>query len=282
MKKVILISLIGIIGLASCKKEGCTDETAQNYSESAQKDDGSCTYAATPTEPSSTHPVLIGTATTSQNETVSLYADAALSSGYSRMYVKVTDASGTAMTNSTITFAPLMDMGAMVHTTPVENPVYNASTERYEGVVVFIMSSMAGTWTMDVVVDGNPASFNLTVAESPTKVVGSYLGDDGNTYFVSVERPENWVVGMNDLEILIHRRDNMMSFPADDDFDIVFVPEMVSMGHSSTGNISPVNVGNGHYNGDVNLSMAGDWRFHLELWKNGTLVHTDAFLDILF
>ncbi|MFK8036832.1 MAG: DUF4856 domain-containing protein [Crocinitomicaceae bacterium] len=28
----------------SCRKEGCTDETAINYSEEAKKDDGSCTY----------------------------------------------------------------------------------------------------------------------------------------------------------------------------------------------------------------------------------------------
>lgn len=31
--------------MTSCKKEGCTDATATNYSEEAKKDDGSCTYA---------------------------------------------------------------------------------------------------------------------------------------------------------------------------------------------------------------------------------------------
>ena len=29
----------------SCKKEGCTDENAQNYNASANQDDGSCEYA---------------------------------------------------------------------------------------------------------------------------------------------------------------------------------------------------------------------------------------------
>jgi hypothetical protein len=33
--------------MTSCKKEGCTDATATNYSEEAKKDDGSCTYANT-------------------------------------------------------------------------------------------------------------------------------------------------------------------------------------------------------------------------------------------
>lgn len=32
------------IGLTSCKKEGCTDETATNYNADAKKDDGSCIY----------------------------------------------------------------------------------------------------------------------------------------------------------------------------------------------------------------------------------------------
>lgn len=34
-----------MVTLASCKKQGCTDPTALNYSEDAKKDDGSCTYA---------------------------------------------------------------------------------------------------------------------------------------------------------------------------------------------------------------------------------------------
>jgi len=33
-----------MVGTVSCKKEGCTDTTAINYSDSAQKDDGSCEY----------------------------------------------------------------------------------------------------------------------------------------------------------------------------------------------------------------------------------------------
>ncbi len=281
MKHLFLISLVGIIGFTSCKKEGCTDPLAINYSSEAQKDDGSCSYE-TPSDPVQNGPTLIGTSTTNQNETVELYADGTLSAGYTNMYVKIKDANNQAITNATVTFSPVMDMGTMMHSTPVEQPTYNATNERYEGVVIFIMASMGGTWTMDVNVNGNPASFDLTIAESATKVVGSYQGTDGNTYFVSVMRPENWQVGMNDLNVLVHRRDNMMSFPADDGFTIVLEPEMMSMGHGSPDNVDPVSTGNGHYTGQVNFTMQGDWRLHLELWKNGTQIHDDAFLDIFF
>jgi hypothetical protein len=53
--KTVSLSLILVtalsIGLVSCKKEGCTDETATNYDSKAKKDDGSCVYeeVVTPT-----------------------------------------------------------------------------------------------------------------------------------------------------------------------------------------------------------------------------------------
>lgn len=38
------------VSTVSCKKEGCTDETATNYNSEAKKDDGSCTYAEEPVD----------------------------------------------------------------------------------------------------------------------------------------------------------------------------------------------------------------------------------------
>lgn len=38
------------LGTVSCKKEGCTDETATNYNDKAKKDDGSCTYVDEPVD----------------------------------------------------------------------------------------------------------------------------------------------------------------------------------------------------------------------------------------
>jgi hypothetical protein len=46
MKKTLLLLAVASLAVAtSCKKEGCTDQTALNYSEEAKKDDGSCFYA---------------------------------------------------------------------------------------------------------------------------------------------------------------------------------------------------------------------------------------------
>jgi hypothetical protein len=45
IKKTLLISVL-LIGAVACKKEGCVDPAASNYSEEADKDDGTCTYPA--------------------------------------------------------------------------------------------------------------------------------------------------------------------------------------------------------------------------------------------
>ncbi len=47
MKNLILLSALFSIGLISCKKKGCTDPTAVNYSSEAQKDDETCNYKPT-------------------------------------------------------------------------------------------------------------------------------------------------------------------------------------------------------------------------------------------
>jgi len=41
-KSVLLLSVVGLFALGSCKKKGCTDPTAVNYDSEAEKDDGSC------------------------------------------------------------------------------------------------------------------------------------------------------------------------------------------------------------------------------------------------
>ncbi len=47
MKSTILtLSAVVVLFSTSCRKSGCTDRDASNYSESAKKDDGSCTYRA--------------------------------------------------------------------------------------------------------------------------------------------------------------------------------------------------------------------------------------------
>ena len=44
MKNLFIVIAIGSIAFVSCKKKGCTDPLASNYSTEAEKDDGTCTF----------------------------------------------------------------------------------------------------------------------------------------------------------------------------------------------------------------------------------------------
>ncbi len=266
MKNILFVGLTCALVLASCKKDKIDPETP-----------------TTPVIPGVETLISLGTDTTSNNEVVTLYASSSnLKTGYNKMYASVKDLSGAIISNAVVTYATLMDMGGMSHASPVEHPTYNSAINKYEGVMVFTMASTSGSWTVDVIVNGNPTTFPLNIAAAPTKVVGSYLGSDGSSYIVTLVPPATWTVGMNDVEVMINKKASMMSFPAENDMTIVFDPQMISMGHGSPNNISPTSIGNGHYKGKVNLTMSGDWRFNMELLKSGTQIHANAYLDILF
>jgi hypothetical protein len=264
MKNLFFAMLFGAIALTSCKKEEVLPTTT------------------TPT-PTTTN-VKLASATTTSGVQVDLYAKTAtLNDGYNPLYVKVMASGGAVNASAVVSYNPMMDMGTMMHTTPTEQPVFNSATQMYEGVVSFVMpSSAGGAWTLNVTVDGELVSFPLTILSSPTKVIGIYTGTDAKNYVVSLVPLATWEVGMNDVEIMIHERASMMSFPAVSNFDIVMTPEMVSMGHGSPNNVSPTATANGHYKGKVNYTMTGDWRLHFKLNMGGVLIQDDAFLDILF
>ncbi len=44
--KIFTVAFLTFLSVTSCKKKGCTDPAAYNYSEEAKKDDGSCSYDA--------------------------------------------------------------------------------------------------------------------------------------------------------------------------------------------------------------------------------------------
>jgi hypothetical protein len=265
MKKYILGALVVTFALNACKKEEVKP-------------------IDTPETPVTESMSVIGTATTSLNETVTLYApNVDLKVGYNKLYVTVKDANGVSINNANVTYAPLMDMGTMVHSCPIEQPSFSTSMNKYEGAAVFIMASSAmANWTLNVEVNGNLVTFPISVSAAPTKIMGNYTGTDGAVYFISVIEPAKWNVGLNDIEITLHKKVTMMDFPADNDFEILMTPEMISMGHGSPNNVSPTLIGNGHYKGIVNYTMTGDWRLHFELKKGGVTIHSDAYLDILF
>ncbi|WP_040300265.1 FixH family protein [Arcticibacter svalbardensis] len=262
MKKItnIILLLVGIVFLAACSKDTETTPSPEKTK--------------------------IAESTTSSGLIVSLYSDnTSYLVAYNKVYVQVKKADGTSLSNATVTYSSLMDMMTMTHSSPVEQPIYNTSDQLYEGAVVFSMpSGDMGTWGLTVKVNNESLVFNVPVNSTATntKHTGTFVGTDGKSYSVSIVQPAAPQTGMNDLEVLVNVKQDLLNFPADASLTIEVTPEMPSMGHGSPNNVNPVSSGNGHYTGKVNFTMTGDWRLHLKLLRNNTVIVEDAALDLLF
>ncbi len=218
---------------------------------------------------------------------IEVFSDDSLIAGYNKLYVRVkNNATEEVLSGFTITFSPMMDMGGMQHAAPVENPGGSNADGLYEGAVVFIMPGIAGTWTLTVHAEdaqGNVADIDLNPEvrlPAEARLLSFESDIDSGQYFVSLCAPLKPEVGLNDFELAIHKKENMMSFPPVDGLTIKIEPEMPSMGHGSPNNENPVSTGNGHYLGKVNFTMTGYWKVNLVIMQGQDTVKSHLAFDI--
>lgn len=233
--------------------------------------------------------VMIGTKDLSTlGYTINLYAKEDPFVGYNYMVARVLElGTSNVVETGEVKFMPMMDMGTMMHATPSEQPNYDASLEGFRGTTTFVMPSMAGTWKFGVefMPAGSTASdkveFELTVVQKTDARLYNFM-NSGVPYFVALVEPWNPEVGINDYEIVIYKRESMMSWPAVTNFNVEIEPEMPSMGHGSPNNVHPVHSENGHYVGKVNFTMTGYWKINEEIFdESGASINEGSF-DIRF
>lgn len=234
----------------------------------------------------------IGEADASLNELhIALYMGEEPFMGYNYLYAVVTDlTTNNVIENAQVHFMPMMDMGAMQHSSPVEQPVWDADAIAYKGTVTFIMPSVNGTWTVKVMTE-NPATHNIgeatfavNVINKPEPKLFSFVSATNNDkIFVALVEPRAPHTGMNDFDLVVYSKVNMMTFPPVSDLQISIEPEMPTMGHGSPNNVNPVPVGVGHYEGEVNFTMTGYWRVNMVIKDaNGNLMYDQGFFDLTF
>ncbi|HRN80427.1 MAG TPA: FixH family protein [Ferruginibacter sp.] len=261
----------------------CT--TSATFLFSCSKDD------APEADPTSGLHKISGGYATGSGLTVDVYsASPNVYTGYQRLSFLIKDSiTGQVITETPITLHPMMDMGMMQHASPYENPAPVAINKLFKGSVVFIMPSTGGTWTLGVrvthPVTGNTGTYSGTInviepTESKMKSFTSAF--NGERYFVALIDPEQPKIGINDFEVAVYKRANMMSFPADSTLSVIHTPEMPTMGHGSPNNVQPVHMGKGHYKGKVNFTMSGFWRVHMDYMHGTEVADTTQYFDITF
>ena len=213
----------------------------------------------------------------------------AINSGYSKFYIALYDSiTGNRIENANIQLMPMMDMGTMQHSSPYENPASDIAVNHlFPCSVIFIMPSTAGNWTVQIKVTRNDKvgmlMIPVTVIEPVKSRMKSFTSfNDGAKYFVSLIDPVSPKVGINDMEIAIHKKVSMMSFPADNSLTVTLTPEMPTMGHGSPNNVNPVHVGNGHYKGKVNFTMTGLWKLNLDFMAGTAVADSTQYFEIEF
>ncbi len=218
---------------------------------------------------------------------IEVFSDDSLFVGYNKLYVRIKNNGTDEILNTfTVSLKPMMDMGTMQHSAPVENPAGANADDLYEGAVVFIMPSMAGTWTLSVHAEdsqGNVADIDLNpMVRMPAEArLLSFESEiDSSKLFVSLCAPLSPEVGLNDFELAVHKKESMMSFPPVDGLSFFIEPEMPSMGHGSPNNVNPLATGNGHYLGKVNFTMTGYWKVNLTIMQGQDTVKSHLAFDI--
>ncbi len=219
-----------------------------------------------------------------------VYAIKTFETGYNTIYVAMYDSiDGSRLTNGHFNLNPMMDMGTMMHSAPVENSLDSSTTNGYyKTPVVFSMPGTSAEWTLDMTFY-NPKNglsgfgkLGVDVASStPSKFISTTLALDSNAkVFISLISPKSPIVGTNDFELVLHKKLSMMDYPVIEDYTIEIEPWMPSMEHGSPYNVNPVHTSKGHYTGKVNFTMTGLWHVKLKLYKNSVLISDNQYFEI--
>lgn len=222
--------------------------------------------------------------------TVEMLAEAPLEVGLNRVFYKVTRrATGERVRSATISQVPVMHMAMMnkEHSCPCEQPPVLANEDGlFPAVIVFQMATgtTGDSWRNEVTIEtalGAPQVVvfeGLAVAESSARKdlpIPDGMGGSA-VAVVTFNLPRTPRVGFNDLVVTVHKKGDMtgMVWNALDDLTITAVPDMPSMGHGSPGNVNPVHVTGGRYEGRLNFTMPGVWRVVLTLSRGDTALGT--------
>jgi hypothetical protein len=190
--------------------------------------------------------------------------------GYQTLDICLKDAQNKALTEKSVQIKPLMDMGmmmgkAMIHSAPIEQPTQVTDTQGCTNASVVWL--MEGKWTFSVILAADTVKFDSVsvIADTTRLKKAEDAQDTAKKIFVALISKTPFKSGINDFEVAVYTKKDMMTWPADSSYSIVADPTMPSMGHGSPYNVNPVHVKNGHFKGSLNFTMTGDWLISLTL-----------------
>ena len=225
---------------------------------------------------------------------VELWAKNDLTTGYNQLFVALYDSvSRQAITRAAVDVLPVMHMEIngmhMSHSAPCVQPQGDVAEDTlFPFATVFTMAgnTQQSKWSFEINIkpDGQTktgtARLEIPVGASVPERVKLLTTAEGDKLVVAYFFPAAPKIGINELDVIIYRQQNRMSFVPAGQYLVGLTPEMPAMGHGSPNNIDPVYTKNGSYKGRVNFTMTGDWRINLEL--SSAAQKSTAFFDFSF
>lgn len=210
------------------------------------------------------------------DHTVQIYSEkTALEVGYNEISIRIKDkASDKYVTNAAPTWMPMMHMETMEHSAPHTMLKNDEESTVYKGYIVF---QMAGNDTeyWEIALNYNlngqavEETLRVSVAQPADGLIKTqvFTGSDNIRYILAYVNPKDPQVAINDLQAVLYKMENMMSFPMVENYKITVDPRMPGMGnHSSPNNEDMIyNAASKTYDGKLSLTMTGYWKVNLKL-----------------
>ena len=226
--------------------------------------------------------------------------------GKTTFQIKVADNLGNGVAGLNPKIVPEMDMGSMVHTTPVDTVTDNGAG-LYTAVVYYLMSSDGGTWYIKTLNSGGMTEIGTRIAmtvggSSTARVSVSNSADQYSNMMTATNRPYfvfvdsvSGTAGNHTLNIFAATRKSMMDHPALAN-GLVLTPAMggdwtvngatTSIRLSIDGGTSWVGTltdnGTGHYSlGSIAGLTAGSKTLTFEITVNGAVRGTGSLTAVI-
>lgn len=194
--------------------------------------------------------------------------------GYNELFFRIKDeATDSYISDASLSMTPMMHMTEMMHSCPksVISKMDNPSV--YKGFAVFQMPGNTDEyWDLSLeysIVDQTFEAKERIEVKLPAdgkNRVASFMGADDSRYIVAM-MPMTPEVAVNDFSAMVFKMENMMTFPAVENYTISIDPRMPSMGNHSSPNNEDLSydASSGMYKGKLSLTMTGYWKINLKL-----------------
>lgn len=213
---------------------------------------------------------------------IELYTQSgALQQGYNKVFFQIRNNDGSLTDNATLSWKPVMNMMSMQHSCPYSSITKVAGKRSlYEGFIVF---QMAGNdteyWALgfDYTIGSNTysASGKINVSAPAKRNIVSFKGSDNVNYIIALVAPTNPKVAVNDMQAMVFKMQDMMTFQTVDGYIIKIDPRMPGMGNHSSPNNTDLkqNSTDKLYQGKLSFTMTGYWKINLQLEnQSGTIL----------